>query len=319
MFGFLNIHKPSGPTSHDIVAAARRRLGRGVKIGHAGTLDPFANGVLVLCVGHATRLADYVQAAVKCYRAQVTLGAVSATDDPEGPITRSTGILPVSPTGVSPVESDLRQGQDAPATHGRDAHATPDESAVRAALRQFTGTISQVPPAHSAVHVDGQRAYKLARAGKSFDLKARSVHVYEMTMLSYDWPHLEIDVRCQAGTYIRSLARDIGAALGVGGYCSALTRTAVGEFRLENAKSVDAVELPGDLISPLAAVEHLPKLTLDDEQVKRINMGQPLRLADNQFTTAKEVVLLAPDGGLLALSEPTPDRLLKPRKVFVST
>ncbi len=287
MFGFLNINKPAGPTSHDIVAAVRRRLGRSVKIGHAGTLDPFAQGVLVLCLGHATRLADYVQAAAKTYRAQVTFGAVSATDDPEGPITAA----PQAPQ--------------------------PDESAVRTALKQFTGMISQVPPAHSAVHVDGQRAYKLARAGKSAQLQPRSVNVYEISLLSSAWPHLEMEVRCQAGTYIRSLARDIGAALGVGGYCSALTRTAVGEFRLETAQAPAAIELPRDLISPLASVEHLPRLTLDEEQMKRIAMGQPLHLPDDQFAAAEEVVLLSPAGELLALAEPTASHLLKPRKVFL--
>jgi len=300
MFGLLNVNKPVGCTSHDVVAAVRRRVGRGVKVGHAGTLDPFADGVLVLCLGAATRLADYVQARAKRYRACICVGATSTSDDCEGPITAvSNG-------------------------------AAPDERQVHQVLERFVGRIEQVPPAHSAVHVAGRRAYKLARAGKCPDLPARIVSIHSMELVRYAYPDLEIEVCCGAGTYLRALARDIGSALGVGGYCLRLRRTAVGEFRLDQAKAVDELDLAADLVGPVAAVQSLPKVSLDDDDAALIATGRPVRLhavcppapsstAEAEGPSHGEVAVLDGDGRLIALASLQDDRrTVRPTKVFTA-
>jgi tRNA pseudouridine55 synthase len=283
MFGFLNVHKPPGPTSHDIVAQVRRLAGRKVKVGHAGTLDPFAEGVLVICVGPATRLASYVQAAPKRYVAEITLGATSTTEDSEGEIAPTPDAAP------------------------------PSEAAVRTALAGFAGDIQQVPPAHSAVHVNGRRAYKLARAGEDVQLPPRPVTVHEIALVRYAYPLLTIDVRCGSGTYIRSLARDIGAALGAGGYCSKLTRTEVGLFHLDAAKTPDDLDPEADMLPPLIALESLEKVVVDEEGVAKLLLGQSVSLPDN--APCGEVAAVGPDGRLLALASAEPGRL-RPSKVF---
>lgn len=286
MFGFLNVHKPPGPTSHDIVAGVRRLVGGKTKVGHAGSLDPFAEGVLVICVGPATRLAEYVQAAPKRYHADVTLGATSTTDDIEGRIT------PNSP-----------------------AAAPPDEQHVRQALARFVGSIGQRPPAHSAVHVDGRRAYKLARAGCRVKLQPREVTIHALDLLNWAWPVLTMDVRCGTGTYIRALARDIGEALGVGGYCSGLTRTEVGVFRAEQAVLPDQLDPARDLRDPLAALEELPKITVAGEGARRLALGQGIGLAED--ARPGETAVLDPAGRLLSIATVLEDRrTLKPDKVF---
>src|SRR5262249_45363855 len=161
---------------------------RGTRLGHTGTLDPLATGVLVLCVGSATRLADYVQRMSKTYRSLFRLGARSDTDDADGAVTPVAGA------------------------------AAPEPAALEACLRQFVGTIEQVPPAYSAAKVTGQRAYDLARRGREVSLQARAVQVHGIEVLRYDYPELEVEVRCGKGTYIRALARDLGARLGCGAY-----------------------------------------------------------------------------------------------------
>lgn len=285
MFGFLNVNKPSGPTSHDVVAAVRRRLGRGIKVGHAGTLDPLAGGVLVLCVGPATRLAERVAGREKRYRATVTLSATSDTDDVEGRIV---------PTGVEPPPAD----------------------AVRAVLEEFVGDIEQVPPSHSAVHVNGRRAYKLARVGRLAELPARVVTVYELNLLGYEPPELEIDVRCGSGTYIRALARDIGKRLGCGGYCSKLTRAEVGPFSLADAVAPDELDPQRDIRDPLCALEDIGRVTVDSDAAWRIAAGNRIRLAG--AAEAGEKAVLDEAGRLLAIAEVADDGLtLKPRRVFV--
>ncbi|MGC9455687.1 MAG: tRNA pseudouridine(55) synthase TruB [Phycisphaerae bacterium] len=285
MFGFLNINKPSGPTSHDVVAQVRRRLGRGVKVGHTGTLDPFADGVLVLCVGPATRLAERVAAGEKRYRATVTLGATSDTDDVEGRIT---------PSGTAP----------------------PAREKVEAVLPGFVGQIEQVPPAHSAVHVNGRRAYKLARAGRPAELPTRSVVVHELTMLRYEPPELEIDARCGGGTYIRALARDIGRDLGCGGYCSKLTRMQVGPFRLSDAVGPEHLDPQRDLLDPLCALEGIPRVLVEAAAARRIANGNSVPLPEH--CEPGEVAVIDGAGNLLALAEVSEDNLtLRPRRVFI--
>lgn len=286
MYGMLCIHKPPGPTSHDVVAGVRRRVGRGVKVGHAGTLDPFAEGVLVVCLGPATRLADRVQAQPKRYRATVHLGATSATDDPEGEI------VPLP-----------------------DAPAPPTDDDVRRAAGGFVGTVEQVPPAHSAVHVGGRRAYSLARSGQAVRLVPRRVTIHGIDVLAYAYPRVELDVRCGSGTHIRALARDLGEALGTGGYCAALTRTAVGAFDIADAVFPDALDPRRDLIPAARAVEHLPAVAAEGIELRRFLHGNEVSAPGP--LAAGEVAVIDAGGTLVAIAEAAPDgRSIRPRKVF---
>jgi tRNA pseudouridine55 synthase len=311
MFGFLNIQKPVGPTSHDIVARVRGLFPRKTKVGHAGTLDPFASGVLVVCVGPATRLASYIQRQPKRYTAQITLGATSSTDD---------------------VTGEVRSAEFA---------VRSEEEDVRNVLARFVGEIQQVPPAHSAVHVNGRRAYQLVREGQTVKLAPRRVRIHDIQLLRYDWPVVEIDVQCGSGTYIRSLARDVGEALGVGGYCSALARTTVGPFTLETSVTPEDVDLSRDLLPPTTGLD-LPTVQLDEEQVTRIRHGKAVILPPSSFfnnaerqaeigiglpfgvvgtihsnpQTADDVALLDSSGNLLGIAKPQ-DQHLQPVKVFV--
>jgi len=289
MFGLLNINKPPGMTSHDVVARIRRLTGRKVKVGHAGTLDPFATGVLVVCLEPATRLADYVQDSFKRYRTTITLGATSSTDDIEGEII------------------------------SRDVVDIPGLSSVQAACDALVGDILQTPPAHSAVHVDGQRAYKLARQGQDVKITPRSVQINAINLVTYEYPSLELDIQCGSGTYIRAIARDIGEALGIGGYCSTLERTAVGAFTIANAKAIEELKLPGDLHSPMLALADWMTLVVPDALLKNLNDGKALPL--DQLTRGtdapcpSEVALVDSSGALLAIAEVAPG-IAKPRKVF---
>jgi tRNA pseudouridine55 synthase len=211
--GILVIDKPAGFTSMDAVAVVRGRA-RGAKTGHAGTLDPLATGVLVMALGAATRKLARFVATAKRYRTVVDLGAFTSTDDREG----------------SRVEVEVA--------------AVPSERDVGAALGGFVGEIQQRPPAHSAVKVAGKRAYALSRRGQEPDLQPRTVIVHEIDLLHYDWPLAEIDVRCGKGFYVRSLARDLGRALGTGGHCRSLRRTAVGPFTETMSVRLDDVPEP---------------------------------------------------------------------------
>lgn len=211
--GILVIDKPLGPTSMNICANIRWRLKRGgapkrVKVGHGGTLDPLASGVLVILVGSCTRLCDQIMAGEKGYETTIDLSAFTDTDDAEG--ARTPVIVPTPPT----------------------------REVIESVLPRFTGEILQTPPIYSAIHVDGQRAYDLARAGKSVELKPRPVQIQELRVLAYEWPKLTLLVRCGKGTYIRSLARDLGVALGTGGTLAALRRTRVGRFLIEDARTM---------------------------------------------------------------------------------
>jgi len=278
MFGFFNIYKPAGPTSHDVVVGVRRLLRgissrasrRGPKVGHAGTLDPFAEGVLVLCVGRATRLAEYVQRSHKRYDAEVILGAMSTTDDSLGRITES------------------------PVTEA------PCERRIRRACERFVGRIEQAPPAHSAVHVNGRRAYELARAGRRIELPPRPVVIHRIEVISYAFPRLRLDVTCGSGTYIRALARDIGHALGVGGYCSALRRTEVGPYRIGEAIPVEKLDPRRDILDPLTALEALGRLTVGEAQRQRLAVGNTVELAES--VPAGELAVVDTQGRLIAIA-----------------
>lgn len=206
--GILIVDKPLGMSSFGVVARVRRRAG-GVRTGHAGTLDPLATGVLVLALGKATKSIDRLMATDKRYRTIIDLSAFTSTDDREGERTEVAVAAP------------------------------PSNDEVASAVARFVGTIQQRPPAFSAMKVGGRRAYALARDGAPPELPPRPVRVDAIEVLRYAWPELEIDIRCGKGTYIRSLARDIGVALGTGGHCATLRRTAVGPFTEEMSVPLD--------------------------------------------------------------------------------
>lgn len=215
--GVINLDKPPGLTSARVVGVVKRLLPRGTKIGHAGTLDPFATGVLLLLVGRATKACERLMDAPKQYEATVKFGATTATDDPESPEVPAT---PISP---------------------------PPTAAVVAAAQKLVGDILQRPPAFSAMKVDGRRAYDLARKGKLVELEPRPVRVYAIDLLQYAWPLLTLRIDCGRGTYVRAIARDLGAALGTGGYLVRLRRTRVGPFTVEDAVTLDQLKDAGPM------------------------------------------------------------------------
>lgn len=281
------LDKPGGMTSRDAVDRALRWFPRGTKVGHTGTLDPLATGVLVLCLGAATRLTEYVQDMRKTYRAGVRLGARSDTDDADGTVEPADVAVP------------------------------PGRSAVEEALRGFVGEVEQVPPAYSAAKVSGRRAYDLARRGREVALESRRVRVHGIDVLAYEYPRLEIEVRCGKGTYVRSLARDLGERLGCGGYVETLRRTRVGPFAADDAVSLDAdaAAARAKLLPVSAAVSELPRVTLGDADVTRLRQGQgvPTIVPPD----AGEVAVFDGRGGLVAVARLDRERrLLRPEKVF---
>lgn len=246
MNGLLVVDKPAGMTSRDAVNRAQRWFPRGTKIGHTGTLDPLATGVLVVCVGAATRLADYVQAMGKSYASRFRLGATSTSDDADGTVADGPAVPP------------------------------PPREQIDAALSAFVGVVEQVPPAVSALKVGGRRAHDLARQGKEFALSARPVRIDAIRVVGYGWPFLDVEVDCGKGTYIRSIARDLGAALGCGGLVQTLRRTRVGPFTAEQGVRVDAP--PADLgavLRPMAeAVTGMVRDVLGEDDARRFRQGQ---------------------------------------------
>jgi tRNA pseudouridine55 synthase len=297
--GILVIAKPAGPTSHDVVALVRR-LAATKRVGHGGTLDPFASGVLPIFLGHATRVVEYHLADRKAYRATVCFGASSTTDDLEGELTPSAG-------------------------------PAPDRPAVETALAGFVGTISQRPPAYSAIKVGGRRAYAMARAGETVTLASREVTIDEVVMTSWDdtdpqRPVAVVEVRCSAGTYIRALARDLGEAVGNAAYLGALTRTASGPFQLANATALDVIRTAAadgpDGLAPYlrpidAGLEALPDVVLTEIEVAAIARGQFVRPTAGLPSAASHYRLRGPDGALVAIATATAGRLA-PDKVFVA-
>jgi tRNA pseudouridine55 synthase len=285
LHGLLVLDKPIGLTSRDAVDRALRWFPRETRIGHTGTLDPLASGVLVLCIGHATRLTEYVQDMTKTYLADVMLGGRSATDDAEGPIT------PVQVT------------------------RPPDRADLAEALTAFVGVIEQTPPAFSAAKVAGRRAYDLARRGTAVELAPRSIRIDAIDVLVFDYPHLQVEVHCGKGTYIRSLARDLGERLACGGYLIALRRTRVGPFTPAEAVPLDAdaATARARLLPPAAAVAGLPRMTASTDQIARLRHGQPI------VTTVAEVhaeVSVFDDSDNLVAITVADGRSLRPAKVF---
>lgn len=281
--GLVVIDKPGGMTSHDVVARVRRALGTR-KVGHAGTLDPMATGVLVLGVNRATRLLGHLMLTEKRYDATIRLGASTTTDDAEGEV------VATAPT------DDVTEAQ------------------VREVLAAFVGEIDQKPTAVSAIKVDGKRAYQRVRDGEDVDLPARRVTIHELEVTGVRGSDVDISVRCSSGTYIRAIARDLGAALGVGGHLVALRRTAVGAFDLSQARSLeDLADAPSVLPIAEAARATFPAVDLDEDTAAAVRVGRPLDLA---LPGAGEHALFAPDGTFLALYEPAGSGA-RPVAVFV--
>lgn len=282
--GLLVLDKPSGLTSRDALDRAARWFPRKTKIGHAGTLDPLATGVLVLAVGPATRLIEYVQDMPKVYRTRIRFGATSDTDDADGTVTPNPAASPV------------------------------DEAAVRAALGAFVGEVEQVPPAYSAARVDGRRAHLLARKGHEVTLAPRRVRIDRIDVREYRWPDLELDVSCGKGTYIRSIARDLGRALGVGGYVTVLRRLRIGPFTVDDAVTLDAEAeaVRGKLLPLAAAVSGLPAVRATADEVRRLRNGQAIPAAGEG-----ETAVLNDAGELVAVGR-VAGGVLKPEKVVAA-
>ncbi|MEO6435011.1 MAG: tRNA pseudouridine(55) synthase TruB [Tepidisphaeraceae bacterium] len=232
MNGFINLDKPSGISSARAVDQVKRLLPRKTKIGHAGTLDPFATGVLVLLIGQATRQCERLMDARKQYEAIVKFGFSTATDDLESPEEAFTKTGPFSP---APSCLNAPGYMQMPVLGEQ----------VQAVLPRFIGDIQQRPPAFSAMKVRGQRAYKLAREGEDVKLEPRTVRVYGIEPLDFAWPLLRLRIDCGRGTYVRAIARDLGEALGVGGYLTQLRRTRVGDFGIEQAITLDRLRSEG--------------------------------------------------------------------------
>jgi tRNA pseudouridine55 synthase len=291
--GLFNIDKPKGITSHDVVARVRRLSGQR-KAGHTGTLDPMATGVLLVCLGQATRLIEYIQAGSKEYRAIIRFGTTTDTLDAEGQI-----VAKKDSSGLT--EAQLRQ-----------------------VLPQFQGEIEQTPPIFSALKRDGQPLYKLARAGQAVEVAPRPVTIETLKWVAWDPPDLTVEVVCSPGTYIRSLARDLGEAVATGAHLAALTRTRNSGWSIAEAVSLDQLERESKInvgwkkyLHPLDnLVSHLSKITVTEETAVDIRHGRSIIVSDQQNSFVLRAYTL--DGRLLAILTrvQSDDTLWQPKKVF---
>ncbi len=283
----LPLDKPEGPTSHDVVAMARRALGIR-KVGHTGTLDPFASGLLLLCIGKATRIAEHLTGLAKSYEAVARLGITTDTEDRHG-----------------------EAGEECP------GWSELTREAVVSTMQAFKGDIDQVPPQFSAKKVDGVAMHRRARRGEHVALDARPIMVHELELSSLDLPFMGFRVRCSSGTYVRSLARDIGEALGVGAHLTGLRRTSIGTHTLERAITPaqlgDPEAVSKAALSPLDALGHLPAVVVDQKSRDRLAFGQTV---DAPETAEGGHITVACDGRLVAIAEVRAGAL-RPKKVFL--
>jgi tRNA pseudouridine55 synthase len=297
--GLLLVDKPAGPTSHDIVQAARRALGVR-RIGHTGTLDPFANGLLLLAVGSMTRMVEYFHALPKTYETELELGVETDTHDPTGKVSRRS--------------DSWRQLGD------------PEIEATLASLR---GELRQVPPAYSAKKVGGERAYEAARSGRAVELEPVTVRVHELQPLEISPPRIRLRVRVSTGTYIRAIARDLGSLLGCGAYLTALRRTAIGPFQVADALPGAGLREGCELaaphwLSPARAVDWLQRRELDGLELELIRSGRRVpcgsleagpAVPEDTVWGADLPVALLREGRLIGVAERAGEEL-QPRKVF---
>lgn len=297
MQGFLNLNKPTGFTSHDCVAKVRRLL-RLKRVGHGGTLDPLATGVLPIALGRATRLLQYMTSD-KAYQATIRLGVKTTTDDLEGDIVATASASGLTLETIVPL------------------------------LQQFQGTIEQIPPMYSAVQVQGKRLYELARAGKTAEIPRRQVEVYQIEVL--DWrpgelAELDLAIACGAGTYIRSIARDLGEVLKTGGTLASLIRTQSSGFRLENSLSLEelAAQIQAETFTPIppeAALEHLGKVILSPDDARRWCQGQRIIYQDASTDSSANIRRVHHENGtflgITQVIESDGEVLLAPKMVLV--
>lgn len=291
--GIFIIDKPPGMTSHDVVSRVRRII-RQKRVGHAGTLDPMATGVLPVVVGRATRLVEYLAEADKAYRASVLLGASSDTYDREGVITTTLDAV------------------------------MPSSAEVERALEGFRGEIEQIPPMHSALKVGGQKLYDLARQGIEVERQARRINITRLDLEAYMPPHLQLFVECSKGTYIRSLAYDLGSKLGTGALLEGLVRTRVGGFTLEDATTLEGLEAAfaentwqESLKAPESILVGWQIYSIDEATEKAILQGKAVDLPNADPAKGATAAVRGQDGGLLAVVEwNSAARLWQPKKVF---
>lgn len=284
--GFLNLNKPTGRTSRDVVNRVEW-LVPNTRVGHAGTLDPLASGVLVVAVGSATRLIDYVQESRKHYTGTFLLGRHSNTEDTDGEVVEL--IDPPQPT----------------------------RQQLETAARRFVGVIEQRPPAFSAIKVKGKRSYKLARAGKPVELPPRPIEIYRLEIMEYVYPQFVLELECSSGTYVRSLGRDLAESLGSAAVMSALIRTAVGNFKVQDAVDLEELKtaaLPGMLRPIYTAAEHLPRMVLDEDEVWRVLNGQTIFRGD--VAMCPEIAALDRTGELISIMGPREGGGWRPLRSF---
>lgn len=290
-FGILVVDKPVGPTSHQVVNLVRQGT-RIRKVGHAGTLDPRASGVLVLCLGSATRLSEYLSTSVKRYEATIRFGSATRTYDSEGEIILETG---KSPTRVQ----------------------------IEHMLPEFRGEISQMPPAFSAIKIRGRKAYEIARAGGEPQLKPRKITIFDLQLKSYTAPDLSLAIECSAGTYIRSIAHDLGERLGTGAHLAALRRTRSGPFSIDDAVPLPKLEVGFMVdkweryVSPAAdALPEFHIVEIGQDELEQIRYGHRISAKNGSEGMARAITL---EGDLVAILEAVEDGMYwHPRKVFVS-
>lgn len=282
LFGFLNIYKPIGMTSHDVVAVLRR-VTKIKQIGHTGTLDPFAEGVLPVCIGKATRLIEYLQDD-KEYLATVQFGASTNTFDLDGEKTFTS-----------------------------DKKVKKEE--IIEALKSFEGEISQLPPIFSAIKVKGKKLYEYARKGEEVEIQPRKVFIENIELNSFDEEsqQAQVLIKCSKGTYIRSIANDLGEKLGCGGYLVKLVRTQAGNFSVENSIQLDGIDVENNLLNPLDVMD-LPKITVNDEDLARIKNGMPILKKCDKI--GNFVILVYNDVEICAVGIADGDKI-KLKKVFL--
>jgi tRNA pseudouridine55 synthase len=326
MDGILNINKPTGMTSHDVVAKIRKLL-KQKRVGHAGTLDPAASGVLPICLGQATRVAEYLSESGKAYQADIILGIVTDTYDSEGTAIRTSIVI----DDHAAVGADLWCPSPINRPETADGDIPPpiyrlDLTHIEHALQHFLGPQMQTPPPYSAIKIHGQPAYKRARAGEAIFLQPRAVTIYELNILQWHPPRLTLSIECSKGTYIRSLAHDLGEQLGCGAHLGALQRTRSGPFSLSESiilaqleQSIEAGTIEHYLHPADKALQDYPVLVLDKTSTQHVLHGNPFTLDHRPGHSPNDLARVYDAAGhFLAIATWDPDRRMwQPKKVLL--